>query len=93
MASSQGPKLAIPAGLPRYDIDARLDLENRKVIARERVKFTNRTSQATSELIFHVYPRFKVKDQDKAILSKTMETLRLSPDEALDAQGGSRWRR
>src|SRR5262249_37290100 len=33
------------------------------------------------------YPRFQVKDQDKAILSKTLGILRLSPDEAMDTQG------
>src|SRR3954471_6980577 len=66
LASPQAPRLTIPAGLPRYDLDARLDLENRRVLVRERVRFTNRSDVATSELVFHVYPRFRVKDQDKA---------------------------
>src|SRR5262249_29473126 len=87
LASPQGPKLPIPPGLPRYEMDARLDLEGRKVFVRERVEFTNRTRAATSELVFHVYPRYQVKDQDKAILSRTLEILRLSPDEAMDTQG------
>src|SRR4051812_48243149 len=84
LASPQGPRLPIPAGLPRYDLDARLDIEGRRVSVRERVQFTNRSSAATNELVFHVYPRFQVQGADKATLSKTLEILRLSPDEAMD---------
>ncbi len=77
----------VPAGLPRYEIDARLDPAARLVVARERVRFTNRTNQPVSELVFHVYPRYKVPEGDKPILSKTMEVLRLSPEEAMDPVG------
>ena len=86
-ASSQSPRLPIPPGLPRYDIDARLDLAGRKLAARERVTFTNRSKVPTSEMVLHVYPRYKVQDQDRTILSKTLELLRLSPEEAMDTQG------
>src|SRR5439155_12110814 len=77
-----------PAGLPRYEIDARLDLGRKTVTAIARARFTNRSTVPVRELVFHVYPRYRVKDQDRAILSKTLEILRLSPDEALDATGG-----
>src|SRR5262245_47967171 len=73
LASSQQPRLPIPAGLPRYELDARLDVDGRKVMARERVQFTNRPKEPTRELVFHVYPRFQVRNEDRAILSKTME--------------------
>lgn len=79
--------LAIPDGLPVYRIQARLDLPARKVIASEQVSFTNRTARPTSELVFHVYPRHKVDGADAALLSKTLEVLRLSPDEAFDREG------
>src|SRR5262245_27399723 len=69
--SAQAQSLPVPPGLPRYDIDARLDLPARKLAARERIVFTNRSKVATSELVLHVYPRYKVKDQDRPILSKT----------------------
>ena len=78
---------AIPEGLPRYELAARLDLASHSVSARERVTFTNRSAAAVAELVFHVYPRYKVPDADKAILAKTLETLRLSPDEAMDEAG------
>src|ERR1700749_2113891 len=72
-ASEQRAGLNIPAGLPRYQIEARLDLDQKVVSARERVRFTNRSGVATSELVLHVYPRFQIQEQDRAILSKTLE--------------------
>src|SRR5262249_32909634 len=54
---------------------------------RERVRFTNRTKAPIHELVFHVYPRYQVKDGDRAILSKTLEILRLSPEESMDSVG------
>ena len=55
--------------------------------ARERVVFTNRSKVPVNELIFHVYPRYKVPEKDRIKLAKTMEVLRLSPEEAMDAAG------
>ena len=76
--------LKIPPGLSRYEIDARLDLSSKTVKAIERIRFTNGTTNPVTELVFHVYPRFRMEDKDRAIISKTLEILRLSPDEALD---------
>src|SRR5438309_7414489 len=81
------PPLAVPPGLPRYEMQVRIEPESRRVTARERVTFTNRTSAPTGELVFHVYPRYKVPDSDRLILQKTLEFLRLSPEEAMDQQG------
>ncbi|AGA25769.1 M1 family aminopeptidase [Singulisphaera acidiphila] len=86
-ASTQRARLTIPAGLPRYEIDASLDLSRKLVTARERVRFTNRSAVATRELVFHVYPRYKMKEEDRPALSKTLEVLRLSPEESMDAEG------
>ncbi|GAC1467874.1 MAG: hypothetical protein NVSMB9_09950 [Isosphaeraceae bacterium] len=85
--SPAATRLKVPAGLPRYEIDARLDLHKKQVTAVERVRFTNRSSAVVTELVFHVYPRYRIRDQDRAILSKTLEVLRLSPDEAMDTKG------
>jgi hypothetical protein len=87
LPSPQRPALAIPAGLPRYDLAVRIDPAARKVSARERVVFTNRSKVPVDELVFHVYPRYKVPDKDRIKLAKTMEVLRLSPEEAMDAAG------
>ncbi len=85
--SDQRPRLTIPPGLPRYQIAARLELDRRQVVAHQAVEFTNRTQVPARELVFHVYPRYRVEDKDKKSLSKTLEVLRLSPDEAMDPEG------
>lgn len=85
--SPQVPTLPVPDGLPVYEIDARLDLDEKKVIARQRVQFTNRTQTTVRELVFHVYPRFQVPEGQGVLLAKTIEFLRLSPEEAIDTQG------
>jgi hypothetical protein len=85
--SPQGARPRVPPGLPRYDLDVRLDPDARRVVARERVTFTNRSGAWTRELVFHVYPRYRVPESDRLILSKTLEMLRLSPEEAMDLQG------
>ncbi len=77
----------VPADLPRYDIEMRIDPAARKVTAREWATFTNRGGQPIGELLFHVYPRYKVSDGDKLVFSKTLEALRLSPEEAMDLPG------
>jgi hypothetical protein len=81
------PVLAIPDGLPRYELAARLDLDRKQVRARQRVAFTNRTARPTDQLVFHVYPRYKIPDGDRLVLSKTLEMLRLSPEEGMDPVG------
>jgi Peptidase family M1 domain len=83
----QQPSLVVPRGLPRYDLAVRIDPQNRKVKARERVVYTNRSKVPVNELIFHVYPRYKVPEKDRIKLARTMEVLRLSPEEALDSAG------
>jgi hypothetical protein len=65
----------------------RLDTQARRLVAREVVTFTNRSSRPVSEIVFHVYPRYKVPDDDRLLLSKTLEVFRLSPEEAMDAEG------
>jgi hypothetical protein len=87
LATLQRPGLVIPRGLPRYDIAARIDPAGRKVVARERVVFTNRSKVLARELVFHVYPRYKVPEKDRIKLARTMEVLRLSPEEAMDETG------
>ena len=74
-------RLPVPTGLPSYDIKARLNLESKTVTAVERVTFTNRTPNELASVVLHVYPRYKVAEQDKAILAKTLEFLRLAMNE------------
>lgn len=79
--------IPVPDGLPRYTIDFRLDLDRRLVRAHQTVEYTNRTDRPADSLVFHVYPRYKIPDGQEALFSKTLEVLRLSPDEAMDRKG------
>lgn len=96
LPSGQGPvapspqstaPLPVPEGLPLYDLDVRIEPDQRLVLASERVQFTNRGTAPVQELVFHVYPRYRVPDDHGALLAKTIEYLRLSPEEAMDRQG------
>lgn len=79
--------LAVPLGLPRYELSFRISPATRRVKARERVTFTNRSHLSTDHLVFHVYPRYRVPESDRPLLAKTLEVLRLSPEEAMDLAG------
>ena len=68
-------------------MDVRIDVAGRIVRARERVTFTNPTSKDVTELVFHVYPRHRVVESDRPMVAKTLEVLRLSPEEAMDSEG------
>jgi hypothetical protein len=81
------PRLPVPKGLPKYDMDVRIDVAGRSVQVSERVTFTNRTTKDVNELVFHVYPRHRVEEADRPMVAKTLEVLRLSPEEAMDADG------
>ncbi len=76
-----------PPDLPRYRLQIRIEPEARRVLAREQVRFVNRGAIPIEELVFHVYPRYQVPESDRPLLAKTLEYLRLSPQEAMDAKG------
>ncbi len=78
---------AVPAGLPRYDFRAVLDIKTLKLAAHEKVVYLNRTPVPQTEIVFHVYPKFRVPADGKLKLAKTLEVLRLGPDEAIDPKG------
>ena len=76
LPTPQRPVLVVPSGLPRYDLAVRIDPAGRKVKARERVVFTNRSKVSVSELVFHVYPRYKVPDKDRVKLAVVEKILK-----------------
>jgi hypothetical protein len=87
LPSAQSAGLRVPTGLPVYELDVSLASPDRRVSAQERVWFTNRSGAPVTELVFHVYPRYRVPESDRLILYKTLEMLRLSPEEAMDLRG------
>ncbi|MER3415137.1 MAG: aminopeptidase [Gemmataceae bacterium] len=77
----------IPEWLPEYQMDVKLDIDQRKVSVRQRVRWTNMSKQATSQLVFNAYARYKIPEGEVALLAKTLELLRAPPSEAIDNVG------
>lgn len=78
----------IPEWLPHYDMGIHLDNVNHVVTVQERVTWTNRTNRPTQEMVFNVYPQYKIPDtKDLILYVKTLELLRSSPSESLDKNG------
>jgi hypothetical protein len=79
--------LAVPPDLPRYDLDITLDTVGHTVRVRERVTWTNRHQRPALELVFNVYPHFRIAKGDIPLLAKTVELLRQDPAAAMDTAG------
>jgi hypothetical protein len=78
----------IPDWLPHYDLGIHIDNVNHVVTVQERVTWTNRTNRPTQELVFNVYPYYKIPGaKDLIVYAKTLELLRSAPSESLDKAG------
>ncbi len=78
------PGAEVPPWLPRYGLDVRLDVAGHKAHVRQRVVWTNRHSRPAAELVFNAHAHFTVSGKDLALVTKTLEVLRMSPGEAID---------
>jgi Peptidase family M1 domain len=77
------PPEHLPAWLPRYDLDVRLDVQGHTVRVRECVTWINRHRQPSRELVFNAYTHYQIPDGDVALFAKTLELLRQAPSEGL----------
>ena len=76
-----------PAGLPRYDLDIKLDTAGHLVHVRDLVTWTNTSSKPTDKIVFNAHAHFSIADKDVGFLAKMVEILRMSPREALSFDG------
>src|SRR5437870_2903986 len=74
----------IPAWLPRYDLDIRLDTDQHRAHVRQRVTFTNRHDRPARELVFNAHSHYQVPDADVGFMAKMLELLRMTPSDSLD---------
>src|SRR6266851_1546187 len=74
----------IPAWLPRYDLDIRLDTDQHWAHVRQRVTFTNRHERPAGELVFNAHAHYQVPDADVGFMAKMLELLRMTPSDSLD---------
>src|SRR5437763_3099482 len=87
LAGRAAPAGEIPADLPHYDLAIRVDTTTHCVQVHERVTWTNTRQRPADELVFCVYPHYKIPDKDFGLLAKTVELLRQNPSDGLDPVG------
>lgn len=75
------------AGLPQYQLDIELHPKQRRVNVQQTIRWTNRGTQATSELVFQVTANNKLSDEMIELGERTVESLRLEPRHSIDYQG------
>lgn len=73
----------LPAHLPRFHLDMRIDPSNGLVTVRERVAWTHSGGQPVRQLIFNAHANFVLPDSQVGAMSKTLEILRMNPKDAL----------
>lgn len=70
-----------PAWLPRYDLDIRIDTDQRLATVKQRVTFTNRHQRPATELVFNAHGRYTIPDDQIGFMAKMAEILRIAPKE------------
>src|SRR5690349_18193523 len=77
----------VPAGLPSYSLNVRLDTACRKAVATQTVVWTNTGCAPTQDLVFHVIPRHRPNPRQHMLFERTLESLRMDAREAFDKEG------
>ena len=85
LLTAAGPaRAALPSWLPRYDLEITLDLANHLVHTRQQITWTNCKKRSAADLVFNAHSHFAVPAGKIGYYAKTLETLRMTPGEALD---------
>src|SRR6516162_4743074 len=63
----------VPAWLPTYDLDVRLDTANHTASVRARVTCVNRHARPASQLVFNNHAHYKLADKDVGMTAKIFE--------------------
>lgn len=66
-------------GLPRYEINASLDIQNRRVSAIQKVYFRNNTAVAVPSLYFHIYPHRSYTTDDIRMMNRYAGYFKVDP--------------
>jgi len=77
----------LPGGLPCYTLDIDLDVAQHVCRVHQRIDWTNRHQCPATELVFNAHSHYKLPEKDVGMTAKIFEILRLTPDEAVDAEG------
>src|SRR2546425_2278407 len=74
----------IPAWLPRYDLDMKVDVAGHTVHVHERVTWVNRHERPADEVVFNAHSHYQVPNDDVGFMAKMLEILRMSPGDSLE---------
>jgi hypothetical protein len=85
--ADERPLPPVPAGLPSYSLQVRLDTASRKAVAKQTATWTNTGCAPTQELVFHVIPRHRPNPRQHVLFERTLESLRMDAREAFDKEG------
>jgi hypothetical protein len=77
----------VPDHLPRYDLALTLDIASHTASFRQSVTWTNRHNRTAESLVFNFYPHYRIPSGDRLLLEKTLELLRLRPENGIDLAG------
>jgi hypothetical protein len=84
LRAAPGAAQEVPPWLPRYDLEIHIDVAGHTVVTHEQLTWTNRHHRPAETLVFNAHSHYKVPDKDVAFFAKTLELLRMNPQEALD---------
>ena len=72
---------------PQYHLEVRLDTDQRRVSVQQTVRWTNPGTAFTDQLVFQVTANHKLSKKMIAAGERTVESLRLEPENSIDYQG------
>lgn len=69
----------VAAEVPKYEIDAAIDVGQKIITARQKVTFTNNTSKATDAIYFHIYPNRMYTPSEQAFFLRYAGYFKVDP--------------
>lgn len=87
LASTDSQEIRQQDVRPSYRLDMTLMPQQHQVTVRQEVQWTNPSSRPTRRLVFHVYPRHRPNPDTLETYRRTLESLRVDPQIAVDARG------
>jgi hypothetical protein len=77
----------MPAWLPHYDLNMRIDVAQGRVVVSERVTWINYHVRPANQLVFNAHSHYAIPSDQIGLIAKTLEVLRQAPSEAIDLKG------
>lgn len=83
MGTSPAFSADLPSWLPRYELSVDLDIPGHQAMVSQRSTWINPTKRPTQQLVLNAHSHFVVPGKDVPLIAKTLELLRVRPQEAM----------